>query len=140
MSVGRARNLRKNMTDAEHEIWFRLRDRRLKGAKFRRQYSIGPYVVDFVCVEQLLVVEIDGGQHGERHEQDEKRTQFLMNRGYKVVRFWNNDVLQNIDGVPHEIASHFPECGTTTPHPCPLPLEGAREIFGSPSPSGRGSG
>jgi very-short-patch-repair endonuclease len=94
-----ARILRRHQTDAEKQIWRHLRNRGLAGFKFRRQYSVGPYVVDFVCLERWLVVEIDGGQHMEQQQKDERRTASLESHGFRVVRFWNNDVLQNIETV-----------------------------------------
>ncbi len=92
-----AASLRRNMTDAERAIWYAVRDRRLAGCKFRAQSTLGPFVADFLCVERRLIVEIDGGQHNE--EVDAARTRYLKRRGYRVIRFWNNDVLQNLDGV-----------------------------------------
>jgi very-short-patch-repair endonuclease len=92
-----ARHLRRDQTDVEQRFWLSVRNRRLLGAKFRRQSTIGSYVVDFLCVEAMLIVELDGGQHGD--DADAKRTAFLEARGYRVLRFWNNDVLQNLDGV-----------------------------------------
>jgi very-short-patch-repair endonuclease len=89
-----ARSLRKKMTDAERHIWYFLRDRRLKGNKFTRQYVIGPYIADFVCRENNVVLEIDGGQHSEAVAYDTKRTQFLEKEGYKVLRVWNNEVFK----------------------------------------------
>ncbi len=94
-----ARILRRNQTDAEKQIWKHLRNRRLAGYKFRRQYSVGPYVVDFVCLERWLVVEIDGGGHMEKLQKDERRTASLESHGFTVVRFWNNDVMQNTESV-----------------------------------------
>ena len=98
-NVAAARRLRRDQTDAERVLWFRLRDRRLAGWKFRRQAAIDRYVVDFVCVDGRLIVELDGGQHGERVEQDAARTEVLQAMGYLVLRFWNNDVLANTEGV-----------------------------------------
>ncbi|MDR3416109.1 MAG: DUF559 domain-containing protein [Nevskia sp.] len=92
------RILRQRMTDAEARMWFLLRGRRLMGAKFRRQYPIGSYTVDFFCHEYGLVIEIDGGQHLENHK-DGIRTRFLEEQGYMVLRFWNDEVLKNQDGV-----------------------------------------
>ena len=85
------------MTDAERTFWNVVRDRRLEGFKFRRQATIAPYIVDFLCIDAKLVVEIDGGQHDEIV--DAPRTAFLEARGLRVVRFWNHDVLNNLDGV-----------------------------------------
>jgi len=94
-----ARILRKNMTDAEHKMWWQLRNRRFNGLKFRRQESIGNYIVDFVSIEVMMVIEIDGGQHAKNIEYDRKRTRFIESKGYKVLRFWNNEVIENIEGV-----------------------------------------
>ena len=110
--VGTARRLRRDQTDAERALWFRLRDRRLNGMKFRRQMPIKSYVVD-----------LDGGQHGERAVQDSRRTADLESYGYLVVRFWNNDVLSNIDGVQESIIA---TASQEPPHPNPLP-NGERE-------------
>jgi len=99
LRVGTARRLRRDQTDAERALWFRLRDRRLNELKFRRQMPIKSYVVDFCCESARLVVELDGGQHAERGIEDTKRTADLEAYGYLVLRFWNNDVLSNIDGV-----------------------------------------
>ena len=101
MSIGRtnrfARTLRRNATDAETKLWQRLRNRQLGGLKFRRQATIGYHVVDFLCAEKRLVVELDGGQH--TPERDAARTAQLEALGYRVIRFWNNDALGNTDGV-----------------------------------------
>jgi very-short-patch-repair endonuclease len=94
-----ARNLRKNLTDAERTLWQKLRARGLEGHKFRRQVPLGPYIVDFVCKSAQLVVEVDGGQHAEQEDYDRKREHFLRSQGYEVVRFWNNEVLGNLEGV-----------------------------------------
>lgn len=99
MSIARARALRASPTDAERLIWLKLRDRRLMGAKFRRQVSFPPYTVDFCCFEAKLIVEVDGSQHAERLRQDAVRTRRLEGDGFSVIRFWNNDVLKNIDGI-----------------------------------------
>jgi very-short-patch-repair endonuclease len=80
------------------KIWFAVRDRRLAGFKFVRQEPIGPYVADFVCREARLIIELDGGQHNES-EQDQRRDSFLISEGYRILRFWNSDVLTNVDGV-----------------------------------------
>ena len=96
--VTRARRLRRDSTDAEMRLWLRLRDRRLSGFKFARQHSIGCYIVDFVCRERRLIVEVDGGQHaGNIH--DRIRDDNLTAEDYRVLRFWNTDVLSNMDGV-----------------------------------------
>lgn len=90
--------LRNNQTEAEKLFWHQVKAKRFEGHKFRRQYPIGEYIADFICVEAGLIVEIDGGQHCE-NAQDEKRTAFLNSLGYKVMRFWNNETMQNMDGV-----------------------------------------
>jgi very-short-patch-repair endonuclease len=102
-----ARTLRKTQTDAEPLLWTRLRHRGLAGRKFRRQVPIGAYVVDFACLEENLVIEIDGGQHAERADKDEKRTAWLEGQGLRVVRFRNNEVLGNIEGVLMAIEQSF---------------------------------
>src|SRR3954466_9793790 len=85
------RKLRRDMTDAELRLWSCLRDRRMQGYKFRRQHPYGDFVLDFVCLEKKLVIEVDGGQHADSLS-DEKRTKVLNQAGFKVIRFWNNDV------------------------------------------------
>jgi very-short-patch-repair endonuclease len=99
------RRLRKDTTDAERKLWSVLRNREMVGLKFFRQYSIGPYVVDFYCPEQRLAVEVDGGQHAHMHGQrrDALRDSYLRDLDIRVIRFWNNDVLQNIEGVGQKI-------------------------------------
>ncbi|HEX7046712.1 MAG TPA: DUF559 domain-containing protein [Gammaproteobacteria bacterium] len=110
-----AKNLRSNLTIAERNLWFHLRDRRLSGWKFRRQKVIAGYIVDFVCLEAGLIVESDGSQHQEREEYDARRTVQLEREGYKVLRFWNNEILRETKSVLEEILKHLP------PHPDPLP-------------------
>jgi len=94
-----SRDLRKNPTDAEAKLWRYLRHKQIDGYKFRRQHPLGQYVVDFVCLETMLVIEVDGGQHAESIRRDERRTAFLEKQGFRVLRFWNNEVLGNINGV-----------------------------------------
>ncbi|MCF3629334.1 endonuclease domain-containing protein [Thalassospiraceae bacterium LMO-SO8] len=91
--------LRKSMTDAERRLWQALRNRQLASHKFRRQHPIPPYVADFACVERGLIVEVDGGQHSARAEADAARTQALQARGFRVLRIWNNEVMENLEGV-----------------------------------------
>ena len=93
-----ARRLRRNATDAEAMLWRRLRSRQLEDIKFRRQFPIGRYIVDFVSIELKLVIEFDGGQHAESLA-DTERTRWIEANGYTVIRFWNNDVVENLDGV-----------------------------------------
>lgn len=96
-----SRHLREHSTDAERAMWAKLRGYRLAGLKFRRQQPIGPYVVDFVCFEKKVIIEIDGGQHNmETIEQsDRERTAWLESQGFGMLRFWDNEVLTNMDGV-----------------------------------------
>jgi very-short-patch-repair endonuclease len=103
LQKSRARKLRKNLTDVENKLWSRLRGRQLSGVKFRRQHPIGPFIVDLCCVERGLVVELDGGQHAERNTADERRTRLVERFGYRVLRFWDNEVLSNLDGVLERI-------------------------------------
>jgi very-short-patch-repair endonuclease len=111
-----AKNLRKESTDAERLIWSRLRAGRLEGLKFRRQHPIGPYIVDFVCLERKLVIELDGGQHAlpEETQKDNQRDSWLKEEGYTVLRFWNNEVLTNLNGVLEEIRGKL---GSKSPSP-----------------------
>ena len=98
----REHELRANMTDAERRLWAALRGRRLRGFKFRRQHRLGPFIADFVCIEHRLVIEADGGQHAD-NAADDRRTAWLQARGWRVLRFWNNDVLTNTEGVQESI-------------------------------------
>jgi very-short-patch-repair endonuclease len=109
----RSRRLRGDSTDAETKLWNRLRSRQIDGCKIVRQEPIGPYTVDFVCREHRLVIEVDGGQHA-GNAADVVRDQWLVDHRYRVLRFWNNDVLGNIEGVLEVIASALVE---TPPHP-----------------------
>ena len=95
-----AKKLRRNSTDAERHLWQYLRSKQCDGYKFRRQQPIGNYIVDFVCFSKKVVIELDGGQHAEEtQKQDRIRDMWLESQGFKVLRFWNNEVLKNIDGV-----------------------------------------
>ena len=96
--VSRARGLRSRMTNAERKLWFALRDRRFEGFKFRRQVPLGRFIVDFVCFEARLVIELDGGQHAESFRDQYRDRWFAANR-FRVMRFWNNEVLSNLEGV-----------------------------------------
>jgi very-short-patch-repair endonuclease len=98
MSDQQARRLRQRSTDAERRMWSALRDRRLMRYKFRRQHPIGDYIVDFACTEHGLVIEVDGGQHA-GDSVDARRTAWLESQGWKVIRFWNNDILTSTSGV-----------------------------------------
>lgn len=94
-----ARSLRSDMTLAEHKLWQAIRGKQLGAYRFRRQHPIGPYIADFACIEKLLVIELDGGQHQDQAPYDERRTAYVESLGWKVLRFWNNDVLNNPGGV-----------------------------------------
>lgn len=95
----KARVLRKNQTDVEQLLWRHLRNRQFCSYKFRRQFPIAPYIADFVCLDLKLIIELDGGQHTEQTLYDNQRDQFLAERGFKIVRFWNNEVAGNLEGV-----------------------------------------
>lgn len=114
----RRRELRHNQTDAEKALWKHLRNKSFRRLKFFRQYSVGAYIIDFYCPEYKIAVELDGGQHAEEEnkEYDRARTANLASLGIKIIRFWNNDVLRNIEGVLEEIT------GRLTPPPSAPPL------------------
>ena len=116
------------MTEAEKRLWRELRELGLS-RRFRRQHPIGRYIVDFVCFEQNLIIELDGGQHADKTDRDERRTAWLESQGFILLRFWNNDVIDNMDGVLHRIAEALERQAAVarTPHPGPLP-QGEREI------------
>ena len=101
----KARKLRKNMTNQEKTLWYYLRKRFINNYRFRRQYPVGNYIVDFVCRKKNLIIELDGGQHNQNliKDLDIVRTQYLESRGFKVIRFWNNDIDTNLEGVLNEI-------------------------------------
>jgi len=113
-----ARKLRRRPTDAEVRPWSRLRRHQLDGRRFRRQVPIGPYVADFVCLDARLIVEVDGGQHDEAR--DGARTAWLKSQDFNVVRFWNNDVLGNTEGVVEAIRDAL----RASPPPRPSPARG----------------
>lgn len=98
-----AKALRSNQTEAEQRLWYHLRAHRFMGLKFKRQKPIGRYIVDFVCLERRLIIELDGGQHTGQSVQDQRRDAWLRSRGYTVLRFWNNDVMQQMEGVLEQI-------------------------------------
>jgi very-short-patch-repair endonuclease len=110
--TGAARQLRARVTDAERKLWFALKDRRFAAFKFRRQVPIGPYIADFLCFESRLILEVDGSQHAES-VRDVERDNWLAHNAFRVLRFWNNDVLQNLEGVLTSLAEQLDR----TPHP-----------------------
>jgi len=105
IKTARARQLRRNSTDVEAILWSRLRGERFDGVSFRRQHPAGPYILDFYCAQLALVVELDGGQHNEKAQQvrDQERSNWLQMRGITVLRFWNNQVIENLGGVLERI-------------------------------------
>ena len=105
MNTSKARELRKNLTESEQVLWKHLRMRQINGYKFRRQQPIGPYIVDFVSFERRVIIELDGGQHSQQVVYDSKRTAWLEAQGYRVLRFWNNQVLKDVEAVKVAIFS-----------------------------------
>ncbi|MGZ4971025.1 MAG: endonuclease domain-containing protein [Methylobacter sp.] len=99
----KARSLRKNQTDVESLLWQKLRNRQVLNFKFRRQFPIVPFIVDFCCPELKLIIELDGSQHFEQATYDQERSFYLAQRGFKVIRFWNNEVIENSEGVLERI-------------------------------------
>ncbi len=120
-AIARARTLRRQMTAAERTLWHLLRHHRLDGCKFRRQVPIGRYIADFVCHEAKLIIEVDGGQHARQPDQELRRTDFLASQGFRILRFWNTDILSNPQGVLMTIAE---EVRRHHPHPPPPPSRG----------------
>ncbi|HZF97523.1 MAG TPA: endonuclease domain-containing protein [Pseudoxanthomonas sp.] len=111
-----ARHLRQAATDAERSLWHHLRNRSLMGCKFRRQHPVGPYIVDFACLEHRLVVELDGGRHGDGA--DQRRSRYIVAAGFRVLRFWNNDALSRQRAVLGMIfeALHSTTLSSGSPH------------------------
>ena len=130
IKTGLARRLRRDSTNAELRLWNKLRSRSVDGHKFVRQYPIGRYVVDFICREKRLIIDVDGGQHAES-TRDRVRDQWLHEHKYRVLRFWNNEIMSNMDGVLEVIAEALR--ADAPPHPVPasggtrpLPASGER--------------
>ncbi|MBI1815525.1 MAG: endonuclease domain-containing protein [Deltaproteobacteria bacterium] len=118
-----ARKLRSDQTDAEQKLWQKIRAGQVNGAKFRRQHPVGPYFADFCCDERRLVIELDGSQHAMNVARDDARTAYLEAQSYRVLRFWDNEVLNNMESVLARICDAL-----RSPHPSPLPGgEGAGE-------------
>ena len=122
-----ARLLRINMTDAERKLWSLVRCKQLQGFRFRRQVPLGRYVADFACMSARLVIELDGGQHADRSQYDQHRTAWLNGNGFRVLRFWNDEVFTNADGVLETI-----RLALVDPPPQPSPARG--ELVLNPSP------
>ena len=121
-TVGRAKDLRRSQTNAEGLLWHYLRNKQLDGYKFRRQQPIGPYIIDFACLPEKLLIELDGGQHAEHEAYDEQRDRFLQSKGYRVLRFWNNEVFENCFDVLEHIYKTL-----TSPDHSPLEGESAKQ-------------
>jgi len=109
------------MTDSETRLWHALRGKQMEGQKFRRQQTIGAYIVDFISLDAKLIVELDGGQHADAVDYDTKRDAWLTSEGFRILRFWNNEVLENLEGVLMNIAAAL------SPPPQPSPLKGEGE-------------
>jgi adenine-specific DNA-methyltransferase len=119
--ISRARNLRRTITDAERKLWRHLSNRQLEGAKFRRQHPVGPYITDFCCLELMLIIELDGSQHADRGEADERRTLYLGQLGFRVLRFWNPDVLRDVESIVETVRAAIL---AKAPHPALSPFAG----------------
>ena len=122
-----ARELRKNLTDAEQRLWQKLKRRQIATVKFRRQQPIGPFIVDFVCFQRRLIIEVDGGQHAAQADYDEERTRWLKVQGYRVLRFWNNEVLADTEAVAQAIFDTVAKIGGP-PHLNPPPQGGRKYL------------
>jgi len=131
-ALQRVRQARRDATAAEKLLWTRLRSRQLDGFKFRRQVWVGPFIADFLCKEARMIVELDGGQHADAAAYDEARTACLQKEGYRVLRFWNNDVLTNLDGVLLVLREALLGTVPSPSHPAapggPLPLPSGEGI------------
>ena len=121
-----ARALRAEMTLAEQKLWQALRGKQVEDYRFRRQHPIGSYIADFACLEKMLILELDGGQHQEQMEYDERRTLFMQQQGWKVLRFWNNDVMENLEGVLAKVVESL----TSAPPSQPSPWKGEGALQG----------
>ena len=118
--LDRAKRLRSNQTEAEQRLWYHLRAHRFIGLKFKRQKPLGRYIVDFICHERRLIIEVDGGQHAEQTDYEHERDTWLRERGYRVLRFWNHDIMRQLDGVLEQI-----RLAVVLPSPpAPLPRAG----------------
>jgi very-short-patch-repair endonuclease len=113
---GYAKRMRREPTEAEKLFWWEIRDRRLAGLKFKRQYLIDSYIVDFVCLEHKLIVELDGGQHSEMINNDAKRSAVLQSNGFRVLRVWNAEIFTNMEGVIDAVLAEL-DRGSSSPSP-----------------------
>jgi very-short-patch-repair endonuclease len=127
-TLSNAKALRSNQTEVEKRLWYHLRAHRFMGQKFRRQKPMGRYIVDFVCVERRLIIELDGGQHAEQARYDRQRDAWLCSQGYTVLHFWNNEVMQQLEGVLEQIRNALSP-GSSSPalSPSPSPARGRGE-------------
>ncbi len=116
--LNKAKSLRSNQTEAERKLWYHLRAHRFMGLKFKRQKPIGRYIVDFICMDRHLIIELDGGQHADQANYDQQRDAWLRAQGYTVLRFWNNEVLQETEGVLEQIRLTLP--AALSPNPSPV--------------------
>ena len=121
-TLANAKSLRTNQTEAEARLWHHLRAHRFMDLKFKRQKPVGCYIADFVCWERRLIIELDGGQHAEQVAYDRRRDAWLRSEGYTVLRFWNNDVMQQLEGVLEQI-----RCAVAPSPLAPLPQAGEGE-------------
>ncbi|MCW8125311.1 endonuclease domain-containing protein [Microbulbifer halophilus] len=145
LQLARARDLRTNSTEAEKRLWYYLRARRFMGLKFRRQQPIGSYIVDFLCLDLKLIIELDGGRHSEQGAYDRRRDTWLQNQGFRVLRFWNNQVLSEtpavLEAIRHEALALSPD-PTDSRHPWRSPASRAPSASKSAilpiCPGGRG--
>ena len=119
-----SRKLRKKSTETEAHLWYNLRAKRFDGLKFRRQVAIGRYIVDFVCFDKKVIIECDGNQHLIQQEKDKNRDKWFTNQGYKVLRFWDNDVLKNTDEILEAIYQACFSSKESAPSPQPSPIQG----------------
>ncbi len=119
----RAKELRRKQTDTEIKLWQQLRGRRFVGHKFRRQVPLGTFIVDFVCFERKLIIELDGGQHNPANEYEVQRRRWLEQGGFRLVRFWDNEVFENLEGVLQVILNALSE-RDVSPSPSPSPIKG----------------
>jgi len=116
MGLAQARKLRQQMTNAERRLWYLLRAHCFSGVKFNRQMPLGSYIVDFVCFDRRLIIEVDGGQHA-NNAKDKRRDEWLRGEGFRVLRFWNNDVLKNTNGVLEVISEALAQAARKSPSP-----------------------
>ena len=117
--AARAKQLRKEQTDAENLLWGHLRAKRFSGYKFKRQAPIGKFIADFVCFQKKLIIELDGGQHAIQQERDRERDEWLKENGFRVIRFWNHDLFNELEAVLEDIKRNLDH-----PLPIPSPIEG----------------